>query len=728
MTVTRNNILVVDDEVAACLLMRAALHGAGFEVTVTHSGAAALSAFRDGRFDLVMLDVEMPGMSGYEVCAALRSEAGPLLPIVMVTGIDDVESVQRAYLQGATDFISKPINWGLLGYRLRYLLRAYETVLELRAAEARNEAVLSAIPDQLFELDADGRCLNFRTTDSDPMATRSADIVGKTFEQFMPAAVARIWSLALQDAATHGASSGQQYELPTSAGTRWFEMSVSYTDDEGVDAGRYIVLSRNVTERKESEFRIERLAYFDNLTGLANRHSFLERVDREVQRARRRHNLLAVLFMDLDGFKNVNDTLGHAAGDQILIRAARRLQVGLRPSDVVSRPVLSGARLVNEAATGGIEIARLGGDEFTALVMDMDRPEDALAVAQRIGEIMRRPFEIEGREVVLTASIGIALFPTDGDDAATLLKHADTAMYQAKGSGRDNAQIYNAALTTDVLARMELESHLRGAVQRNEFFLTYQPQVDARSGTVCAVEALLRWNHPQRGLISPLDFIHLAEQRGLIDQIGQWALYTACSQAAAWAKAGWPLRVAVNLSPLQFRHADVAQAVLATLRSTDLPPPSLELEVTESALMENSTATRAALQLLRDHGISIALDDFGSGYSSLATLTRMPIYNIKIDRCFVNGLLGGGENEAIIRAVLAMAHSLGMRVTAEGVENREQAQMLKALGCDVLQGYFFSRPLLAENIPAFESKVWDIGEAAPAAHPRGAARSLATAR
>ena len=726
MTVKRNNILVVDDEMEAYLVMRAALRKADFDVTVTHGGEEALGAFRAGQFDLVMLDVDMPGMNGYEVCAQLRHEAGPLLPIVMVTGMDDIESVQTAYQQGATDFIPKPINWGLIGHRVLYLLRAYETLVELRAAEARNEAVLSAIPDQLFELDGDGRCLNFRTAATDPMAANGAGFVGKTFEQFMPVPVARVWSLALRDAAARGFSSGQQYELESPAGTRWFEMSVSHTVGKGAEGGRYIVLSRNVTERKESEIRIERLAYFDNLTGLANRHSFLERVDREVQRARRRRNLLAVLFMDLDGFKNVNDTMGHAAGDQILKRAAERLKVGLRPSDVVSRPVVNGGSIGTEATTGGIEIARLGGDEFTALVMDMDRPEDALAVAQRIGEIMRRPFELEGREVVLTASIGIALFPTDGEDAATLLKHADTAMYQAKGSGRDNAQIYNAALTTDVLARMELESHLRTAVSRNEFFLTYQPQVDAARGTVCAVEALIRWNHPQRGLISPLEFIQLAEQRGLIEQIGEWALHTACAQAAAWTKAGWPLRVAVNLSPLQFRNPRITEAVLATLADTGLAAQSLELEVTESALMENTASTRAALELLRDNGVRIALDDFGTGYSSLAYLTRMPIHHIKVDKCFVNGLLGGGENEAIIRAVLAMAHSLGMRVTAEGVETREQAQMLKAMGCDMLQGYYFSRPVLAENIPAFMSKVWDIAGASPAPE-RGHTRSLATA-
>ena len=709
MTVKRNHVLVVDDEVDACLVMRAALRKAGFEVTVVHDGAAALNEFRVHNYDLVMLDVDMPGMSGYEVCTQLRIDAGPLLPIVMVTGMDDVESVQTAYQHGATDFIAKPINWGLIGHRVLYLLRAYETLVELRAAEARNEAVLGAIPDQLFELDGDGRCLNFRAAANDPMANLGTAMVGKSIKDFLPSAVARIWDVALRDAAARGFSSGQQYALETAAGTLWFEMSVSHKPPKSADAGSFIVLSRNITERKESESRIERLAYFDNLTGLPNRHSFLERVDREVYRARRRKSMLAVLFMDLDGFKNVNDTMGHAAGDQILKRAAQRLHVGLRPSDYLGRPVVSSEALATDSASN-IELARLGGDEFTALVTDMNCAQDALVVAQRIGEIMRRPFEIEEREVVLTASIGVALFPTDGDDAATLLKHADTAMYQAKASGRDNAQIYNATLTSDALARMELEAGLRAAIANNEFFLTYQAQIDATSGTMCAVEALIRWQHPQRGLISPMEFIPLAEERGLIDQIGQWSLHSACTQAAAWAAAGHPLRVAVNLSPLQFRSPDVTSTVLATLAATGLDPQALELEVTEGALMENSASTRVALELLRDTGMRIALDDFGTGYSSLAYLTRMPISNIKIDKCFVNGLLGGGENEAIIRAVLAMAHSLGMRVTAEGVESAEQARMLKYLGCDFLQGYYFSRPVAADDIAALHSRTWQFDD------------------
>jgi predicted signal transduction protein with EAL and GGDEF domain len=378
--------------------------------------------------------------------------------------------------------------------------------------------------------------------------------------------------------------------------------------------------------------------------------------------------------------------------------------------DLLSRPAGTGAR-----RDGEIGLARLGGDEFTALILDIGDTQDAMAVAQRICQLMRRPFVLQGREVTLTTSIGIAVFPDDGGDGATLLKHADTAMYQAKRSGRDNAQLYNAALTAVILRRMDLDASLRAAIEREEFHLVYQPQVDAASGRVHAVEALIRWTHPERGLVSPMDFIPLAEENGLIDAIGHWVLQTACADAARWHLAGLGLTVAVNLSPRQFNTPGLPQRVMDVVARSGLPPALLELEVTEGALMENTEATRGALQALREHGVRIALDDFGTGYSSLAYLTRMPIGNIKVDRCFVAGLLDGGENEAIVRAVLAMAGSLGMRVTAEGVETLAQARALKSMACDSLQGYYFSRPVAAEQIPAMVRQRWllDIAAKAP---------------
>ncbi len=696
-------ILVVDDDAHARLIMHAALRKSGYVVQQADSGESALAQFRAEPCDMVMLDVDMPGLGGYEVCAILRAEAGPLLPIVMVTGMDDVQSVETAYEHGATDFIAKPVNWALIGHRVRYLFRGHQTMLDLRAAEARNAAILNAIPDLLFELDIHGRYIDFRAPRTDLLAAPATHLIGRTVHQVLPAEAAAVCMAAIREALDQGISNGKQILLPLVQGSTWFELSVARKSAADSGPPNFIVLSRDITERKLAEAQIASMAYFDSLTGLPNRRSFLGRVDGEIRRAARRGGQLAVLFMDLDGFKNINDTMGHAAGDLILQGAATRLRDGLRPSDEISRPMSLDAELCND-----IDLARLGGDEFTALILDIEHPEDAIAVADRIGLMMRRPFALEGREVTLTTSIGIALYPQDGGDSATLLKHADTAMYHAKRSGRDNSQVYSAALTQEIVHRMDLEARLRNALDRKEFHLVYQPQIDLSTQRVHSVEALIRWNHPERGQVSPTEFIPLAEQSGLIERIGLWVLQTASTDAARWQRGGHPVRVAVNLSPLQVGKVGLPQSVLAVLAAADLAPASLELEVTEGALMENSAATRAALETLHSRGVRIALDDFGTGYSSLAYLQRMPIDNIKIDRRFIGNLLDSDESRAIVRAILAMAGSLRMQVTAEGVETLAQAQALVAMGCTRMQGFYFSHPVRAEALTDLLQRPWTL--------------------
>jgi diguanylate cyclase (GGDEF)-like protein len=715
MTARRRTILVVDDDADARLIMRAALRKAGFDVRLAEGGEDALKQFRAEPCDLVMLDVDMPDLSGHEVCAILRAEAGPHVPIVMVTGMDDVASVETAYSCGATDFIAKPVHWALIGHRVRYLFRGQQALLDLRAAESRNAAILNAIPDLLFELDSDGRYIEYRAPGAGLSAAPAQAYLGKTVADMLPPQAAEAAMAALRTAQQHGSSSGVQFELPHEAGgkaagsnaegSRWFELSVAGKAVAAGEKHRFIVLSRDITERKHAEIRLAELANFDGLTGLPNRRAFLDRVDREIRLAGQQQGRLAVLFMDLDGFKNINDTLGHAAGDRILQRAAERLRDGLRPSDLVARP--SGAGQDDDS----VKFARLGGDEFTALILKIQCPQDALAVAQRIGRLMRIPFEFEGRELVLTGSIGIACYPHDGLDAATLLQHADTAMYHAKALGRDNAQLYDTSLTEELRRCVELDDGLRGALDRNEFHLLYQPQIDVSSGRILSVEALVRWVHPVRGVVSPAEFIPRAEKNGLIIPIGEWVLRKACADAARWNQAGHDVTVAVNLSPAQFACPGLQQSVLDALAQTGLSPRRLELEVTEGALMDNTATTRATLQALLDHGVRIALDDFGTGYSSLAYLTRMPIGHLKIDRCFVANLLNAGEGKAIVRAVIAMAGSLGMHVTAEGVETLEQAMMLKSMSCDCLQGFYFSRPVPASEIPGLLGRCWLPAEA-----------------
>ena len=689
-------ILIVDDDATALALMRAALKKSGFDVTAAASGQAALDLFEAMPYDMVMLDVEMPEMSGYEVCAALRRKADALLPIVMVTGLDDVSSVEAAYQSGATDFIAKPFNWALIGHRVKYLMRARDASLALRAANANNAAILRALPDLLFEVDGDGLQIAFHSSRTDLLLVPVEHNIGKTIAQVLPADASRIMMGALHTAKETGISTGQQYELKLDRGTCWFELSIARKEAAQGGKPNFIILSRDITERKDAEKKITQLAMFDSLTGLPNRQSFLTRVERETRRAERNGTSFAVLFMDLDGFKNINDTLGHEAGDLALQWAADRLREGVRPSDLVARQDQPGLANVQR----DVEIARLGGDEFTALIVDITCAEDAHIVARRILEMIRRPFTLLGREINLSTSIGISVFRDDGDDALTLLKHADTAMYHAKESGRDNYRFYNASLTEQVIKRMALEREMRAALEHGEFNLHYQPQFDAQSGRICGVEALIRWQHPVRGMVAPSEFIAAAEASGLIIPIGQWVLQTACLDAARWQQAGHPVRVAVNLSPAQFKDTQLVQRVMDALETTGLAPMLLELELTEGVVMQDTAATQQTLQAFKALGVQVTLDDFGTGYSSLSYLKRMPLSCLKIDQSFVAGLPGDAKDQAIVNAILAVAFGLGLRVVGEGVETRQQCQILQQMGCHALQGYYFSRAVPTAEINA----------------------------
>lgn len=698
-------VLVVDDDEDACAIMTAALGKAGFATRVAHSGSAALTEFRRLAPDMIMLDVDMPDMDGHAVCSILRLEADPLMPIVMVTGMDDLQSIELAYQNGATDFIAKPVNWGLVGHRVRYLFRGFQAALTLRNAEARHAGVLDAIPDLLFEVDQTGRCIDCRIPSSHVLSSYARSFTDKSFNDILDPEAAAVCNLALSDALRDGHSEGAQFSIKLDNRITWFELSISRKPDTRADQNSVIMLARDITERRAIHERVTRLAFYDELTGLPNRQSFLQRVDKEIRRASLSNRQLAVLFMDLDGFKNVNDTLGHASGDVLLKWTAERLKECLRPGDLVSRasnlPSNQFLALVDD-----IEIARLGGDEFTVLILEVLEAQDAMGVARRIVDTMRRPFVLEGRQITLTTSIGIAVYPADGVDGATLLKHADTAMYHAKRTGRDNAKLYSSALTREITQRIELETSLRTALEKDEFHLVYQPQIELTSGRTSSVEALIRWEHPTRGLIPPLDFIPMAEETGLIERIGEWVLRTAIRDTRQWVSAGSDIIVAVNLSPVQFANPDLAQLILSMLADADLPPKHLEIEVTESTLMENSISIRETLRTLRQQGVHIALDDFGTGYSSLSYLTRMPISRIKVDRCFVSDLMNDVESVTIVRAVLAMAHSLGMVVTAEGVETEAQAALLESMACDAQQGFYYSKPVTAGDIPLLLARPW----------------------
>jgi len=433
----------------------------------------------------------------------------------------------------------------------------------------------------------------------------------------------------------------------------------------------------DITARIRAESEIQQLINYDTLTGLPNRSLLHDRLKRAIAQAARDLHLVGVLFIDLDRFKSINDTLGHRAGDQLLKTVAKRLSACVRESDT---------------------LARLGGDEFVAILVGVNNAEGITAVAKKILMLISEPIYIDGHEVYTSGSIGIAVYPMDGDDSYTLLKHADLAMYQAKELERNNFQFFSREMNIKVLERMMLENSMRKALEREEFFLVYQPQVDARSGQITGMEALLRWQHPELGLLTPDKFIALAEETGFIVPIGEWVVHSAYRQNKAWQQQGLPsVRMAVNLSAKQFGQYHLDEMIAATLMETGLEPQWLELEITESAIMKNAEQTAIILGKLKEMGISLAIDDFGTGYSSLAYLKHFPISRLKIDRSFVQDITTNPDDAAIAEIIIAMAQTLKLSVIAEGVETRAQMELLSFNNCVEMQGYLFSRPVPAEQ-------------------------------
>ena len=454
------------------------------------------------------------------------------------------------------------------------------------------------------------------------------------------------------------------------------------------------VFARDISQRKESDRQIRRLAYYDTLTQLPNRQSFKDQTARAISFAKRHRNSGAVLYLDLDEFKRINDTLGHDLGDRLLVGVAERLKAELRDDDQISRVA------ANECPDGVGAIARLGGDEFTVLLTEVRAPLSVTVVARRIQETISSPFILAGHEVYVTPSIGIAMFPDDGSDVDEILKNADTAMYHAKSIGKNNFQFYSEDMNNRATNRLKLEGDLRRAMEREELQLVYQPQIDIATGRIIAAEALLRWTHPELGNISPFEFIPLAEETGMIIGIGEWVLNEACRQNKAWLDQGvGPIKVAINLSSVQFLQDDLNATVRRALQNSGLPPQHLELEITETILMRNVEETITALHGFREMGVGLSVDDFGTGYSSLSYLKRFPIDSLKIDRSFVKDIPEDSGDMAITAAIIAMGHQLNLEIVAEGVESPEQLEFLRLQGCETAQGYLISKPVSADEIP-----------------------------
>jgi diguanylate cyclase (GGDEF)-like protein/PAS domain S-box-containing protein len=690
--------LVVDDDPMMRLIATQTLTHHGFRVIEAVDGEQALELFAREQPNLVLLDVLMPGIGGYETCRRLRALAsGQHVPILMLTGLDDLESINQAYEAGATDFVSKPINWAVLGHRVRYMLRASETIKEL----AENQALLSSaqriarLGSWSWDLKGDHGQWSEQTYailgyERGAVAPNATSFLERVHPDEVKQARTEIRKLLAGKEIGEFAhrivmADGSMRHVRVHCGLRF--------DDNGFAVGAHGTI-QDVTDSKRAEERIRNLAYFDGLTQLPNRHYFIENVAQALHNSKRHGRVLGVLSMDLDQFKRINDTLGHSVGDKLLQAVATRLHDGIRAHDTI-------AHGEPDPALG---LARLGGDEFCILLTEISQFHDAARVARRILESLSAPFQIDDNELFVTTSIGIALYPLDGEDPDTLIKNADAAMYYAKSQGRNNYQFYGKTMNSRALEKLAMESQLRKAIERAEFELHFQPKLDLRTGRISGAEALIRWHHPELGMVAPIDFIPLAEESGLIVPIGEWVLRAACEQSKRWQGLGLPpVHMAVNIASPHFRHSGLLPTVARVLHDTGLRPEYVEVEVTESMLMDDMETTLATLHKLKDMGLRLAIDDFGTGYSSLAYLKRFPLDALKIDRSFVKDTPGAADDAAITSAIIAMAHSLKLEVVAEGVETVAQLEFLRERGCEYAQGYLISRPVQSQDFVALLS-------------------------
>ena len=690
-------VLVVDDDRTMRLLVRETLERCGFAVEEAADGAAGMGSFQRRRPDVVLLDVMMPELDGFGACAALRGlPGGEHVPILMMTGLDDPESIDRAYQAGATDFITKPITWAVLGYRVRYSLRASKAFLDLSQSQARlaNAQRIAQIGhwdwdianDQLLRSDEVYRILA-RTPDQLPHSYQGfLEVVHPDDRESVED--------SMQAVVHHREPCNIDFRVVRPDGSiRIAHAQAEVTLDQSGKPALLQGTLQDVTERKRAEEQIRHLALYDSLTGLPNRQFFKEQLTHAIAQSERNGQPLAMISLDLDRFKRINDTLGHPMGDLLLKEAGNRLTRSLRPTDRIAR---------NGTGAVGHCVARPGGDEFSMLLTGLKQPQDAGKIASRIIDLFNsQPFCLDGKEVVISASVGIAVYPIDGTDADSLHKNADAAMYYAKERGKNNYQYYNGKMNTSALEKLTLESRLRKALEREEFVLYYQPKVEIISGAIVGAEALIRWRHPELGMVSPMDFIPLAEETGLIIPIGEWVLRTACAQIRKWHDAGFTwMQVAVNMSSPNLAQEGFDKVIEQALGASGLDPRCLELEMTESMLMQHAETTIDMLNRLKATGIKLSMDDFGTGYSSLSYLRRFPLDTLKIDRSFVREITERADDAAITSAILAMAESLKLTVVAEGVETESQAALLRRQGCRYVQGYLFGKPVAADEFLA----------------------------
>jgi len=672
-------ILVIEDHKPDAILLRELLsENSSDPIDLFHFKRLgdALEALKTREFDIALLDLSLPDAFGQETFRRLNRVA-PSLPIIVLTGIDDRDLVMDLAQAGAQDYLVKSeLSSGLLHRSLHYAIERKRTELKLRLAATVFESTLEGI----MITDAKTNIISVNEAFCEITGYGTEEIIGCTpamfeSERHSKAFFRQLWDILNKTGQWRGEiwnrrKSGEVFPA-------WVNISAvpNIADDK---IGHYVAVFTEITELKLSEERLNYLAHHGPLTGLPNRLLFQDRLAQGILQAQRGKSMIAVMFLDLDRFKLINDTLGHPIGDELLVAVAERLRRCARETDT---------------------IARLGGAEFAVILSSMTREEDVEHVAQKIIQALSSVFCVGGHEVFVTTSIGITFYPGLNNDRSKLLEQADVAMYHAKKHGRNNYQYYTADMNAAAYERLMLETNLRRALEREEFRLYYQPQIDVQTGVVTGVEALIRWQSPELGLVSPGEFIPLLEETGLIVPVGEWVIETACRQMKEWLDAGYAaMTMAVNLSARQFHQVDLVEKIAQILQELSLPPELLELELTESMVMESVDSAIEILHKLKRMVVKVAIDDFGTGVSSLGYLKHFPIDTLKISHDFVLNLPRDSVDASIASAVINLARNMQLSSVAEGVENSEQMDFLCAQDCERLQGYLFSRPVPAEKI------------------------------
>jgi predicted signal transduction protein with EAL and GGDEF domain/DNA-binding response OmpR family regulator len=706
-------LLVVDDDDLLRLVASEALRKEGYRVMEAASGPQALELLSRQTVDLLVLDLLMPEMDGFAVCSEIRAgrHGQELLPIMIMTALDDNGSIARAFEVGATDFITKPLSTTILTQRVRYMLRTHQALQTFEDRERRLEnaeriARLGSwewdpsigelqVSREYLRIIGHGEYseLDFQTVVGlAPVQER--DLLRRQFEDVIDARAPR-WvaehSIVTPD--------GQRKRVRQ-------EAEISYRGERGYSLAGTM---QDISEETALKDQMLKLAYYDGLTQLPNRVFFKSHLDYALKQARLKGHTLAVIVMDLDLFTRVNSSLGPDAGDMVLMQMSHRLHEALGSPQCTQ--LISAAVDPNAVQEPMHDVlARLDGDKFVILRYQFGTLDDLVTLLNKTMRRLASPFHIKGSDVVLTVSVGVAFYPVNGQNGETLMRNADAALRVAKQQGRNQFLFYTGEIDSRSRERLLLEAELRAAIANRDFELHYQPKVDLRTHDVASVEALIRWRHKEKGLISPALFIPVAEELGLINDMGAWLIDEACRQTKAWNQEGMPpIRTAINISALQLRQSNFLDQISDALTRHRLLPTQLEVEITEGILMEDTQRTMRMLEGLRSLGVKVALDDFGTGYSSLSYLTRFPFTALKIDRSFIRDCNRNGQSAAIVQTIIQLCKNLNMEVVAEGVETIQELRLLMDRRCDVIQGFFFSKPLEASTLTEYvRQKFWTV--------------------